>query len=65
MFNIKTKEISAVWTEEGIKNSVDVLVNKWLDANAERILEIVDIKYHTQMTDNNSESSVLIIYKTK
>jgi len=65
MFNIKTKEISAVLTEEGIKNSVDVLVNKWLDANAERILEIVDIKYHTQMTDNNSESSVLIIYKTK
>lgn len=65
MFNIKTKEISAVWTEEGIKNSVDVLVNKWLDANAERILEIVDIKYHTQMTDNNSESSVLVIYKTK
>jgi hypothetical protein len=65
MFNIKTKEISAVWTEEGIKNSVDVLVNKWLDVNAERILEIVDIKYHTQMTDNNSESSVLIIYKTK
>ncbi len=65
MFNIKTKEISAVLTEEGIKNSVDVLVNKWLDANAERILEIVDIKYHTQMTDNNSESSVLVIYKTK
>jgi len=65
MFNIKTKEISAVWTEEGIKNSVDVLVNKWLDVNAERILEIVDIKYHTQMTDNNSESSVLVIYKTK
>ncbi len=65
MFNIKTKEISAVLTEEGIKNSVDVLVNKWLDVNAERILEIVDIKYHTQMTDNNSESSVLIIYKTK
>ena len=65
MFNIKTKEISAVLTEEGIKNSVDVLVNKWLDVNAERILEIVDIKYHTQMTDNNSESSVLVIYKTK
>tara|TARA_B110001454_G_scaffold100441_1_gene94841 strand:- start:1243 stop:1440 length:198 start_codon:yes stop_codon:yes gene_type:complete len=65
MFNIKTKEINASWSEEGMKISVDVQVNKWLDANAERILEIVDIKYHTQMTDNNSESSVLVIYKTK
>jgi hypothetical protein len=48
-----------------VKETATSLTNKWLEANADTILEIIDIKYHTQMTDNNSESSVLIIYKTK
>jgi hypothetical protein len=53
MVNIRVKEIATS------------LTNKWLEKNTDIILEIIDIKYHTQMTDNNSESSVLIIYKTK
>lgn len=59
MVNIRTKEISATSEE-----TVDVLVNEWLEANVNGILEIVDIKYHTQLTDNASDSSVLVIYRT-
>jgi len=64
MVNIKTKEINWVAGYDK-KKKVDELTNEWIKANADTILEIIDIKYHTQMTDENSESSVLVIYKTK
>ncbi|MDB4342148.1 hypothetical protein N9998_00220 [Nitrosopumilus sp.] len=64
MVNIKTKEINWVLGIDKTKK-VDELTNDWIKANADTILDIIDIKYHTQMTDENSESSVLVIYKTK
>ena len=64
MVNIKTKELNWVLEIDKTKK-VDELTNDWIKANADTILDIIDIKYHTQMTDDNSESSVLIIYKTK
>ena len=65
MVNIKTKEINWVLGNWQKTKKVDELTNDWIKANADTILDIIDIKYHTQMTDENSESSVLIIYKTK
>jgi len=64
MVNIKTKEINWILGIDKTKK-VDELTNDWIEANADTILDIIDIKYHTQMTDENSESSVLVIYKTK
>ena len=64
MTNIKTKEINWVLGIDKTKK-VDELTNDWIKANDDTILDIIDIKYHTQMTDDNSESSVLILYKTK
>ena len=63
MVNIKTKEF--IKRGGSLSSSIDIQTNEWLKANEDIILDIVDIKYHTQMTDNNSESSVLVIYKTK
>jgi len=65
MVNIKTKEISVQLGYNLKSQLLDDLINKWLEANTDIILDIIDIKYHTQMTDNNSESSALVIYKTK
>jgi hypothetical protein len=59
MVHIRTKEIYASYNL-----TVDTIVNKWLAENQITSEQLIDIKYHTQLTDNNSESSVLIIYKT-
>tara|TARA_R110002051_G_scaffold5509_2_gene28316 strand:- start:208 stop:399 length:192 start_codon:yes stop_codon:yes gene_type:complete len=63
MVNIKTKEF--IKRGGSLSSSIDIQTNEWLKANKDIILDIVDIKYHTQMTEDRSESSVLIIYETK
>jgi len=63
MVNIKIKEF--IKRGGSLSSSIDTQTNEWLKDNKDIIADIVDIKYHTQMTDDRSESSVLIIYKTK
>ena len=63
MIKIKTKEF--IKRGGSISSSIDTQTNEWLKDNKDIIVDIVDIKYHTQMTEDRSESSVLIIYKTE
>ena len=57
MTTVRTKEITV-----GAEKGIDKLTNDWLIQNQDNIQDIVDIKYHTQMTDEIQETSVLIIY---
>lgn len=54
--NIRVKEFANT-------GFIEDQVNKWLEENEKDIITLIDIKYHTQLTDNNAESSALIIYK--
>jgi len=72
MVDIQTHEISVSWSSNkwsgkftNTPEPLDKLINDWLNKNSNSIAEIIDIKYHTQLTDNNTSSSALVIYKTK
>ncbi len=54
--NIRVKEFANT-------GFIEDQVNKWLEENEKDIITLIDIKYHTQLTDMNAESSALIIYK--
>lgn len=54
--NIRVKEFANT-------GFIEDQVNKWLEENEKDIITLIDIKYHTQLTDSNAESSALIIYK--
>jgi hypothetical protein len=54
--NIRVKE----FVNSGL---IEEDINNWLEKNEKDIITLMDIKYHTQLTDSNAESSALIIYK--